>query len=96
MVIKTKDIENIFHRIIEKLNYENINEVEIDIDLYNYIPADEWTSFEYNSFEVGSLKDDIESLLLIANNSERPCTYVDFDRTASLLHAISLIKNPPM
>jgi len=81
--------------MIDKLNYENVKEVEIGNDLYRVIPADEWTNFEKDVIVVGSLSDDIESLKLMINDLERPCTYVDFDRVASVLHAISQAINPP-
>jgi len=62
--------------------------------MYWSIPADKWTSFNQPQANLGSLKDNIESLILLANDLERPCTYVDFDRTAAVLKAISEKNNP--
>jgi hypothetical protein len=62
--------------------------------MYWYIPADRWESFEQTPALLGSLKDDIESLIQLVNDSEGFCTYVDFDRAASVLMAISQKNNP--
>jgi hypothetical protein len=94
-VIRTRDLKKIFNRIVDKLEHENIQEIEIPTDLYRFIPTDEWHKFDNDVIEVGSLKDDIESLLLIATDLDRPCTYVDFDRMAGVLRSISQTINPP-
>lgn len=93
--IKVKDIRKVFDKIISKLEYEGVDKVEIETDFYRFIPADEWGNYDKDIIAVGSLDDDIESLLKIVNDDNRICTYVDFDRMASLLHAISEKLNPP-
>lgn len=92
--VQVSDLKTIFKRIIDKLEYENIKEIQLDTDLYRFIPTDEWETYEKDVIELGSLDDDIESLLLIVKDIGRPCTYVDFDRLASLLRAISQVNNP--
>ena len=92
--IKVVDLKIIFERVIDKLKFEGIDQIEIENDLYRYIPTDEWDSFERDEIEVGSLYDDLDSLELLVNDIDRPCTYVDFDRVASVLRAISRKNNP--
>ena len=92
--IHTIELQKIFELIIQKLNNENIHIITFNNDLYRYIPTDNWNSFTNNDIETGSLFDDIEALKLLVNDKERPCTYVDFDRIASVLRAISEIQNP--
>jgi hypothetical protein len=92
--VRTKDLEEMFNRIINKLEQLDIKEIDIQTDLYTVITADQWEKFEKAETVVGSLDDDIENLLLMINDTERPCTFVDFDRTASVLRAISQRINP--
>ena len=94
-IVRTEDLKKIFERIIVKLKYEKVEQIEIDTDLYRFVPTDEWENFEKDVIELGSLGDDVESLMLMIKDSDRPCTYVDFDRVASLLRAISQKNNPP-
>ena len=42
----------------------------------------------------GFMDDDIEMLTKLAEDETRICTYVDFDRVASLLREISQVNNP--
>ncbi len=94
--INIQFLQKIFSRIIEKLEYDYVASIEIEDDLYNKIPAHNW-SIQNKPEEVvviGSLQDDIDSLQKLIADDERPCTYVDFDRFASVLHAISEIRNP--
>jgi len=52
----------------------------------------DWNSVKV--IDLGSLKDDVEELEKLTKNKERICTYVDFDRVASLLREISQVNNP--
>jgi hypothetical protein len=92
--IFTKDLAKIFTLIIGKLEFEQLEKIEISSDLYRYISTENWESFEKNEVDVGSLFDDLDSLKLLIADPKRPVTYVDFDRAASVLRAISQIKNP--
>ncbi|MBS1755584.1 MAG: hypothetical protein JST34_16210 [Bacteroidetes bacterium] len=90
------DLEIIFTRIIRKLKEQGISKITIETDLYNKIPTHKWSI--YNKIEdnivMGSLFDDIDSLKKMISDNKHPCTFVDFDRLASLLHIISEIENP--
>ena len=75
--------------------------VETKTITYRSIPSNKWNKFEkeadwYSSDEIsqGDLDDDIIELKKLIKESDRFCTYVDFDRTASLLKEISQIYNP--
>jgi hypothetical protein len=88
-IISTNDLKIIFSRIIDKLEFENIDRIDLEIDFYWYISAEVWQSFEQPPALLGSLKDDINSLKSLINDPERHCTYVDFDRVANVLKGIS-------
>ena len=92
--ISVVEIRQVFERIINKLELENEVNVEFEKDLYRYIPTDQWDKYDEVVIEEGSLYDDLDSLRLLANDPKRPCTYVDFDRIASVLRAISQKNNP--
>lgn len=93
--ISLNEIEEIFERLIEKLKFEEFKETSIDTDNYWIITADEWSDFE-NEVDpsVGSLIDDVEALKLLLQDNNRPCSFVDFDRFASVLRYISEKMNP--
>ena len=95
--INVEFLRDIFGLMMQKLENENAEEIQIVDDLYNKIPTHKWDISNPNideSIVIGSLVDDYESLLKLLIDKERPCTYVDFDRMASLLRAISQNKNP--
>ncbi len=87
--ITKEDIKKIFDAILEKLDRDHIKEVVIEQDLYRFISTDEWDSYEQTNVIEGSLFDDFDSLKLLIADPTRYCTYVDFDRTASILRYIS-------
>ena len=92
--IRIEDLKIIFDRIIEKLESENYEYIELSSDYYKIIPTDSWDNIDKDVVEVGSLFDDIKSLLKTVDDKKRPCTYVDFDRISSVLRAISQKNNP--
>lgn len=92
--IRLDELSIIFNRIIKKLEFENYKEIRINEDLYRYIPTEKWSSFDDEIIETGSLFDDVDELLKLVQDIKRPCTYVDFDRMASILRAISKTNNP--
>ena len=94
MNIRVADLEKAFESIISKLKNEGVDSIEIESDMYRFIPASEWQKFEKAEVLIGSLSDDIESIKLLVDDEERPCSYVDFDRVASILNAISENRNP--
>ncbi len=96
MKISTKDLEEIFNLIIEKLHSEGIGSVELgEKDFYWLVGSPEWTNFDKTiKPEVGSLKDDWTSLKKLLTKQGRPTTFVDFDRVAAILRFISENQNP--
>ena len=96
--IKVDTLEKVFKRIIDKLKFEDVTEVEIPYDFYRIIPTDNWevgNSDESEIDNIGSLTDDLEYIERLADDEKSICTYVDFDRIASLLRIISEVRNPP-
>jgi len=92
--ITTKDLKRLCELIIKKLEWEQVTNVQIETDLYRFIPTDKWSSFEDTEILTGSLYDDIDSLKRLLADNDRPTTYVDFDRLASVLRALSQEINP--
>jgi len=94
--VKLDTLKKVFDRIIEKLEFEGVSAIKFEDDLYNKIPTHKWSI--YNKPEevvvMGSLHDDIDSLNELISYKGSICTYVDFDRSASVLRAISEIRNP--
>lgn len=86
-------LEEIFKKLVDKLRFEVEKDIEIETDFYLNIPTSEWSNYDHSVLPE-SLYDDIDSLKLLVEDNERICTYVDFDRVASLLRAISQIQNP--
>lgn len=87
--IKVQDLEIIFSKIINKLNSEGFSELSFSDDFYRIIPTDKWDSYENDIILEASLYDDIDSLKMLIKDTNRYVTYVDFDRIATLLRAIS-------
>jgi len=96
--ITVNQIEEIFKRIISKLKFElgENGEFASETSYYREIPTDKWTNLERtkNDEITGDLQDDIDELIKLANDENRFCTYVDFDRISSLLKEISQVQNP--
>lgn len=95
--VKIDILKAALHRMLHKLEKEDITDIVIEDDLYNIIPTDEWSIINNpkDVVVIGSLQDDYDNLEKLALDSHRPCTYVDFDRLASILRAISQKQNPP-
>ena len=88
-------LRKICDRIIKKLaSYQEITLA--DADYYWSINAPECYKMTTDNHKiiVGSLVDDIEELKKLIDNEERPVTFVDLDRLASVFHAISEGMNP--
>ena len=92
--ITVNEIELIFERLIEKIKNDGIEFLDLETDYYWIIASDEWDNFESSpDMCVGSLVDDWNELQKILN-PERMVTYVDCDRFASILRAVSETINP--
>lgn len=96
--ITINQLENIFQRILKKLIFElgKDGEFKTETSWYREIPADKWTNLSGTSKDeiTGDLQVDIQELVKLANDENRICTYVDFDRVSSLLKEISQTQNP--
>ncbi|MGB3691921.1 MAG: hypothetical protein WBG70_12060 [Spirulinaceae cyanobacterium] len=87
--ITVNEMQLIFESLIQKLKNDNIKSVEVETDYYWVIASDEWENFESPPEAcVGSLVDDWESLKKTLE-AEHIATYVDHERFASILRAIS-------
>jgi hypothetical protein len=90
MKVTVRELRILFEKLLNKMEEQNgIQSLEIDIDYYWVVSSCEWTNFESEvSLNVGSLIDDWESLQKVISE-ENIATYVDFDRLASILRAVS-------
>ncbi|MFH1197427.1 MAG: hypothetical protein V1720_17135 [bacterium] len=87
--IEVNEINEIFRLIMEKFKKDNIISIELEEDLYWLINTDNWdVNIEKPELEVGSIKEDWEYLLKCKNNNEI-FSYIEFDRMATILRAIS-------
>jgi len=94
----------ICQRILEKLAFvaDEQGKIQVETSLYRQISSEDMSRFEKphdwhtnNAIEIGDLSDDIAELKKLADPN-RPCTFVDMDRLASLLRVISQEMNPPV
>ena len=87
--IDVKTLADIFNLLVNKLASDGVTSITIDTDFYNLISTDEWNDFSNDVVPVvGSLKDDWESLNMILKG-QNAVSYVDLDRFASVLRALS-------
>lgn len=92
--IEVNDLEKLFKMVIKQLRIlENLKKIDVEIDMYRFIPTDKWQSFEQEPLQ-GSLYDDLEELQRVLSEPDNVISYVDFDRIASILHYISEKMNP--
>lgn len=89
LCITVDEIKQIFECLIQRINNDNIESVDVEIDYYWLITSDEWDNFDSSpEIAVGSLVDDWDSLQEVLE-SKRIITYLDYERFASILRAIS-------
>jgi len=88
-------LEQAFQRILSKLKSEGVTTVRITNDAYRFVPTDSWNDFTTDEILVGSIQDDVEGLKKLVDDPDRFCTYVDVDRFATVLKALSQELNPP-
>ena len=87
--ITVNEIKHIFEHLIQRISDDKIEFIDIETDYYWFITSDEWDNFSSTpNMVVGSLMDDWISLQKILE-TERIVTYVDYERLASILRAIS-------
>lgn len=87
--ISVNEIHLIFEQLIQKFQLDRIESLEIDTDYYWIVTTDEWEDFDSTSPSpaVGSLLDDWTSLQAALKNNQ--ITYLDLERLASILRALS-------
>lgn len=91
MNITVSELRILFEKLMKKLEENGISSLDInEVDYYWIVLAPEWTNFQSADVElaVGSLVDDWESLQKVFSGEHIP-TYLDFDRMAAILRAIS-------
>lgn len=89
MRISVEEIEQVFHRLIEKIKEDKIQFLDIETDYYWIITSADWDNFASEpTIAVGSLIDDWDSLQKVLRD-ECITTYLDYERFASILRAIS-------
>jgi hypothetical protein len=88
------ELKTIFDRVLETLSFHEPQGVKFSEDYYRIIPTHSWNLFDEPVVHSCSLYDDIEELGKLVTDPDRPCTFVDFDRLAAVLRAISHLNNP--
>lgn len=87
--ISISELEALFQLLIQKLKFDNIEEIHFDMDEYWIVLADEWNNFEKEpSLSVNSLNDDVVYLKK-AIEEKQMSSYSDLDRLATILRYIS-------
>ena len=101
--IRIAELKTLFNRVIEKLEFEvgGKEAIELKTSSYRLIPTEKWNSYEspedWNSaseIDHGDLNHDLFELKKLLADKNRICSYVDFDRLASVLREISQVQNP--
>ena len=95
MKIKIDQLDAIFKEVVLKLKFYEIDSIELDEDYYLLISSADWVKIAEPDPEpvTGSLVDDWNMLEKVVTG-DNPMTFVDFDRLASILRAISQKLNP--
>ena len=87
--ITVNEIKHIFEHLIQRISDDKIEFIDIETDYYWFITSDEWDNFSSTpNMAIGSLIDDWISLQKILR-TEHMVTYLDYERLASILRAIS-------
>ncbi|MBD2197054.1 MULTISPECIES: hypothetical protein [Calothrix] len=87
--ITLDEIKQIFELLFQRIKDDKIEFVDVETDFYWLITSDEWSYFDSSpEAVVGSLVDDWDSLQEVLE-SERIVTYLDYERFASILRAMS-------
>ncbi|MGL5806480.1 MAG: hypothetical protein ACRC2R_26210 [Xenococcaceae cyanobacterium] len=89
--LKIEEIEFIFEHLIQKAKNDKIELVNIETDYYWIITSDDWDDFSSCLSPepcIGSIVDDWNSLQEILK-TKQIVTYLDYERLASILRALS-------
>lgn len=92
--INMKELGELLKLASQKIENLEAN-IQIDMDSYKIIGSDEWDHFDTDTIpDIGSLKDDWESLQKLLIEKSRPLTMVDLDRISTVLRAVSEYFSP--
>ena len=92
--VTASEIRAVFSLLHKKLTDLGIEIVNIETDYYWLVSTDQWDDLDSDPKPVvGSLVDDWESLRKVMEG-QHPATFVDFERLASVLRALSETLNP--
>jgi signal transduction histidine kinase len=87
--ITVNKLKQIFELLLQRINDDNIQFIEVETDFYWLITSDVWSNFDSSpEAVVGSLIDDWNSLQEVLEN-KHIVTYLDYERFASILRAMS-------
>lgn len=87
--ITALEIEQLFKLMIEIIQKEGIDEFEIPVDEYWVVLTDEWNNFKITpELGVGSLEEDIKFLKEAIQEGEM-FSFIEFEKVAQVLRAIS-------
>ena len=92
--LNREEFQRILAAVLNKILFYAAEPVEFQEDHYRIISTESWQGFDEPIIHDCSLADDIGELKKLAADPNRPCTFVDFDRFASVLRAISQMYNP--
>jgi hypothetical protein len=96
LVIERDNLKKAFDAIFSKIAGSLDSSISISNDYYLNIPMDEAYNVSNSVMpSIGSLYDDWENLMRVINE-QQPVTFVDVDRLASIMKAISQELNPPI
>lgn len=92
--LNREEFQRILTVVLDKILLYAAEPIEFHEDHYRLIPTESWQGFDEPVIHDCSLSDDIGELKKLAADPSRPCTFVDFDRFASVLRALSQMFNP--
>ena len=87
--INVNELKQMFDFLVQRINDDNIEFIDVETDFYWLVTSDEWSNFNSSpEAVVGSLVDDWNSLQEVLK-SKGIVTYLDYERFASILRAMS-------
>ena len=94
--ITLNELQLIWEILFMKLSEAAKEKIIIDdLDMYWSVGAPEcYDMLKEPSLVVGSLKDDLDELKKLLGNKDRPTAFINFERFAAVLNAISQKLNP--
>ncbi|MBA3827383.1 MAG: hypothetical protein H0X33_00450 [Taibaiella sp.] len=86
--IAKKELEQIFNLVSGKLGETKSENIAIEMEQYWFVPNDELGNTDVEELAFGLLSDDWKNLQKLLTDKQS-ITYLDFDRLAAILRAIS-------